>query len=273
MPFSVVAVRHVEEIAIRRVSGEACVLAAAARAILLQVAHPMVGRGVAEHSRFTEDPLKRLRGTLDYVYGTSFGSPGESAWIAETVNRIHKHVVGPGYSADDPDLQLWVAATLYDSAVRIYELTLGPMSPAMQEEFCQESARYATQLGCPEGLWPSSVAEFDEYWRCQVDALEVSSDAKRIYHELMYSRAIPWYLRVLLPLNRLITAGLLPERVREQYELAWNPRRERLFRAAMQVTRLTYPWVPRRIRQLPMTFYLRDFRKRYRSYTLSSSAA
>lgn len=254
------------EIAIRRVSGEACVLAAAARAILLQVAHPKVGRGVAEHSRFTENPLKRLRGTLDYVYGTSFGTPEESAWIASTVNRIHKHVTGPGYSADDPDLQLWVAATLYDSAVRIYELTLGPMSPAMQEEFCGQSARYATLLGCPEDLWPASVVAFQEYWDRQVDTLEVSDDAKRIYRDLMYSKALPWYLRALLPANRLVTAGLLPERIREQYGLAWSPRRERVFRAAMRVTRLTYPWVPRRARQLPMTMYLRDFRKRFRGY-------
>jgi uncharacterized protein (DUF2236 family) len=250
---------------IRRVSGEACVLAAAARAILLQVAHPKVGRGVAEHSRFTENPLKRLRGTLDYVYGTSFGTPEEREWIAANVNHIHKYVTGPGYSADDPDLQLWVAATLYDSGVRIYEKAFGPMSPAVQEEYCRESARYATLLGCPEDMWPSSVAEFDAYWQRQVDALEVSDDAKRIYRDLMYSRAIPWYLRALLPANRLVTAGLLPERIREQYGLAWSRRRERVFRGAMRVTRLAYPRIPRRIRQLPMTYYMRDFRKRFRS--------
>ncbi|MFD0631547.1 oxygenase MpaB family protein [Catenulispora yoronensis] len=247
-------------------------LAAAGRAILLQVAHPMVGRGVAEHSRFTEDPLKRLRGTLDYVYGVSFGTPGEAAWIAATVNRIHEYVVGPGYSADDPDLQLWVAATLYDSAMRIYELTLGPMPAAMQEEFCRESSRYATLLGCPEDLWPSSVSEFDAYWQRQVDSLEVSDDAKRIYRDLMYSRAIPWYLRALLPTNRLVTAGLLPERIRTQYGLAWNGRRERAFGLTMRVTRATYPWLPQRVRHLPMNFYMRDFRKRYRSYSVSSSA-
>jgi uncharacterized protein (DUF2236 family) len=261
-----------EETAIRRVNGEACILAAAGRAILLQVAHPRVGRGVAEHSRFAEEPLKRLRGTLDYVYGSSFGTPDEAVWIAATVNRKHDHVTGPGYAANDPDLQLWVAATLFDSAVQIYQLTLGPMAAAMQEEFYREAARYATQLGCPQELWPASVVEFQEYWQDQVDALEISGDAKDIYRDLMYNRALPWYLRALLPTNRLITAGLLPERIREQYGLAWNPRRERVFRLAMRVTRLTYPWVPRRVRQLPMTFYMRDFRKRYRSYAVSGSA-
>ncbi|NUR63525.1 MAG: DUF2236 domain-containing protein [Catenulispora sp.] len=252
--------------AMRRVNAEACIFAAAGRAILLQVAHPKVGRGVAEHSRFTEDPLKRLRGTLFYVYGTGFGTPEESAWIAATVNRIHKHVTGPGYSADDPDLQVWVAATLFDSAVLIYEKTLGPMPAAMQEKFCQESARYATSLGCPPELWPSSIAEFNEYWQQQVDRLEVTDDAKRICRDLMYNKTIPWYLRLLQPANRLVTAGLLPERVRDQFGLPWSARREKLFRLTMRATRLTYPWVPRRVRQLPMRYYMRQFRERFGSY-------
>lgn len=255
-----------EDSAVRLVLREASILAAAGRAILLQVAHPKVARGVAEHSRFAEDPLKRLQGTMYYVYGTAFGTPEEAAWIAGAVNDIHKHVTGPGYSADDPELQLWVAATLFDSGLQIYEATLGPMTEAMQEELRQEYARFATQLGCPEDLWPSSVAEFRQYWQRQVDTLEVSEDAKRICHEMMYNRTLPWYLRTLLPLNRLITAGLLPERTREEYGFSWDPSRERMFRLVARVLRLAYPRIPRRMRWLPMKLYMRSFRKRYRSY-------
>ena len=255
-----------EEIAIQRVVGEACVLGGAGRAILLQVAHPKVAQGVSEHSRFTENPLKRLRGTLDYIYGTTLGTPEESEWVAGAVNRIHTYVTGPGYSANDPDLQLWVAATLYKSAVEIYELTLGPMPAAMQEEFCRESALYGILLGCPEDMWPSSVAEFEEYWNSALAALVISDDAKRICHDLLYSRAVPFYLRPLLPVNRLITTGLLPERLRNEFGLVWGPRRERLFRFGLRVARLTYPRVPRRVRRLPMTFYMQYFRRRFRTY-------
>ena len=254
------------ETAIQRVVSEACVLVGAGRAILLQVAHPKVAQGVAEHSNFAEHPFKRLRGTLDFVYGTTVGTPEESAWVAAGVNRIHTYVKGPGYSANDPDLQLWVAATLYKSALQIYELTLGPMSSAMREEFCRESAVYSTLLGCPEDLWPSSAEEFEKYWDGALAALVVSDDAKRICHDLLYSKAVPLLLRPLLPVNRLITTGLLPERLREEFGLVWDERRERVFRSGIRVARRTYPWVPRRVRRLPTTLYMQYFRRRFRAY-------
>ncbi|MEY9913057.1 uncharacterized protein (DUF2236 family) [Catenulispora sp. MAP12-49] len=254
------------ETAIQRVVSEACVLGGAGRAILLQVAHPKVAQGVSEHSRFTENPLKRLRGTLDFIYGTTLGTSEESARVASVVNRIHTYVTGAGYSANDPDLQLWVAATLYKSAVQMYELTLGPMPAAMQEEFCRESALYGTLLGCPEDMWPSSVAEFEKYWDGALAALVVSDDAKRICHDLLYSRAVPFYLRPLLPVNRLITTGLLPEHLRDEFGLVWDARRERLFRFGVRAARLAYPRVPRRVRRLPMTFYMQYFRRRFRAY-------
>lgn len=255
-----------DDTAIQRIVAEACVLAGAGRAILLQVAHPKVAQGVAEHSNFAEHPFKRLRGTLDYVYGTTLGTPEESAWVAGTVNRIHTYVKGPGYSANDPDLQLWVAATLYKSALEIYELLLGPMPRAMQEEFCKESAVYSTLLGCPEEMWPSSVAEFEEYWDSALAALVVSDEAKRICRDLLYSRAVPWVLRPLLPVNRLITTGLLPERLREEFGLVWDEGRERLFRSGLRMARLTYPRVPRQVRRLPTAFYMQYFRRRFRAY-------
>jgi uncharacterized protein (DUF2236 family) len=62
----------------QRVAREGALLAGGARAILLQVAHPAVGRGVAEHSDFATRPLDRLRTTLTYVYCVTFG-PLDSA--------------------------------------------------------------------------------------------------------------------------------------------------------------------------------------------------
>lgn len=251
----------------RRVGSEACVLGGAARAILLQVAHPMVGRGVAEHSRFTEDPLARLRGTLNYVYGVTFGTREEAEWIASYVNRMHRRVVGPGYSAGDPELQRWVAATLYDSACQMYELVCGPLSAADKEGYCRDARRMATALGCPADLWPSTVADFEAYWADQVGALVISADAQRIFRDLMYSKSLPWYLRVLQPANRFLTAGLLPPRVRDAYGMPWNPRRERLFRVVIGTTRTTYRFVPGVVRRLPMTYYMRGFRAKYAATT------
>jgi uncharacterized protein (DUF2236 family) len=246
---------------------EASLLLGAGRAILLQVAHPKVAQGVADHSRFAENPLKRLRGTLDYFYGIVLGTPEESERVAGAVNRIHTYVKGPGYSAKDPELQLWVAATLYKNALHIYESTLGPMPAAMREEFCRECALFGTLLGCPEDMWPSSVAEFEEYWDSTLAGLEVSEDAKRICRDLLYNRALPWYLRPLLPVNRLVTTGLLPERLRNEFGLAWDPRRERMFRFGARAARAAYPRVPEPVRRLPVALYMQYFRRRLRAYT------
>ena len=265
--------RLTDRSAVRVVGREACVLGGAGAAILLQVAHPAVGRGVAEHSRFADDPMARLRGTLTYVYGLTFGTPEEVAWVAGLVSRVHAGVVGPGYSANDPGLQLWVAATLYQAAVQSYEIAFGPMPPLMKEEFCRQSARAAVALGCPPELWPGSVAEFDAYWQGQLPGLAVSDDARRICRAMLYSRTLPWYLRPVLPLSRLATAGMLPDRLREEYGLTWNRRREWLFRAGVRITRLVYRHVPRPVRELPKTYCLRGFRRRLRDYSSGSGSA
>lgn len=255
----------------RRVYQEACIFGGAGRAILLQIAHPLVGRGVAEHSRFADDPLARLRGTMNYVYGVTFGTSEEAEWIAAYVNRVHRHVVGPGYSADDPELQRWVAATLYDSARQVYQMVCGPMSEADVEELCRDVRRMATALGCPAELWPATVAEFEAYWDGQLADLEIGEDARRIFRDLMYNRTLPWYLRALQPTNRLVTAGLLPPRVRDEYGLPWNRRRAGMFRVVIGTTRLTYRFVPGVVRRLPMTCYLRGFREKYEKYSATQA--
>ncbi len=104
----------------RAVAREGALLAGGARAILLQVAHPAVGRGVAEHSDFAQRPLDRLRATLTYVYCVTFGEPEDIEAVAAQVTAAHRRVTGAGYRASDPELQLWVAATLYDTALLLY---------------------------------------------------------------------------------------------------------------------------------------------------------
>lgn len=255
-----------DDTAVRRVMGETSLLLGSGRAILLQVAHPKVAQGVSDHSRFAEKPLVRLRGTLDYVYGTIFGTPEETERVVGAVNRVHGYVKGPGYTANDPDLQLWVAATLYMNAVHLYEATLGPMPAAMRAEFLRESAPLATQLGLPEDMWPSSVKEFDEYWDRTLAGLAISDEAKHICRDLLYNRALPWYVRPLQPANRFVTTGLLPEHMRDELRLPWDPRRERLFQFGARVARQTYPRLPRRVRNLPVALYMRYFRKRFRTY-------
>jgi uncharacterized protein (DUF2236 family) len=234
------------------VSADAILLAGGARAILLQLASPGVGRGVAEHSDFVDRPLDRLHGTLTYLYVTVYGTPDEARAVARAVGRAHAPVTG----ASDPGLQLWVAATLYDTAVRVRELVYGPLSEEDAESLLADYAVVGTALGVPRASWPADRAAFAEYWSSA--AIAVGDDARGVAAALLHPANVPGWMRALMPTVRLVTAGLLTPDLRAAYGLQFDERQfDRLVRAA----RIVYPRLPRRIRHAPMRRYLREFRR------------
>lgn len=76
------------------VVGDTAVFVGGIRALLLQAAHPEVAAGVAEHSRYREDPLGRLSRTAAYVTATSFSATPEVEWALDMVARRHRPVTG-----------------------------------------------------------------------------------------------------------------------------------------------------------------------------------
>ncbi|WP_017558564.1 oxygenase MpaB family protein [Nocardiopsis baichengensis] len=249
-----------DDAVIRRVNREGATLLAAAYAILLQVAHPAVGQGVSDHSDFASRPLDRLRGTLTFVYGTAFGTRDEAERVARIVRAVHRHVVGPGYDARDPELQVWVAATLYEGAVRIHGLVFGELSPDEKEELLGQCSVFATSLGCPEEHWPADLPSFERYWKEMVEGMEVSGPARRIAEDLFAPRNRA--LRPLTAVQRFVASGMLPPNIREGFGLAWDERRRRRFDRFFAVVRTVYPHLPLRVRTLPRDLYLRDMRKK-----------
>ena len=236
------------------VSADAILLAGGARAILLQLANPGVGHGVARHSDFVNRPLDRLHGTLTYLYVTVYGTPEEARAVARQVGRAHAPVAG----ASDPALQLWVAATLYDTAMRVRELVYGPLGDGDAESLLADYAVVGTALGVPRAAWPESRAAFTEYWRAQ--PLTVTDDARGVATALLHARNVPVWMRALLPTVRLLTAGLLPPELREAYGLPFD---ERAYARLARGLRAVYPRLPRAVRQAPMRRYLRAFRARH----------
>jgi uncharacterized protein (DUF2236 family) len=255
---------------IRAVAAESVLVAAGGRAILLQLAHPSVARGVAAHSDFVAAPLRRLTGTLDYIYLVVYGTTEERDAARRYVERAHAPVRGgghgdaPRYAADDAELQLWVAATLYDSAMTMQALVLPPVPAEDAERVYREYAVLGTALGMPASLWPRTRADFDTWWNGRLAALEVSADARRVARDLLHPRGpgAPVWLRLVMPLARLVTAGLLDERLRTAFDLPWGPARQRAFDAVMRLTRAVWPWLPAGVRHAPAVRSLRRHRRR-----------
>src|SRR5690606_34516281 len=103
--------------AYRRYAADGALVLGGLAAILLQVADPVVGRGVAEHSAFATDPMRRLRHTLTFVYAVTLGTPAQRERAASFVDRAHTGVPG----ATDVERQLWVAATLVRVGTQVHE--------------------------------------------------------------------------------------------------------------------------------------------------------
>jgi hypothetical protein len=74
------------------VAGDTAVFVGGIRALLVQAAHPEVAAGVAQHSRYREDPLGRLTRTAAYVTATSFGAMPEVSRAAAIVRGRHRPV-------------------------------------------------------------------------------------------------------------------------------------------------------------------------------------
>lgn len=248
--------------AIATIAGEGILLAGGMRAILLEVAHPAIGQGVAEHSNFSERAMDRLRATMTYVYCMVYGSAAERDAIRTQVDHVHRRVHGPGYDARDPDLQLWVAATLYDTAVGLYERWVAPLPPALADAVYRQYRILGVALQMRAEQWPADRTAFRAYWDGTLRQLRVTDAARQVCDDLFRPHRIPTWMRAMMPLNRLVTAGLLPAPIRAAYGLEWNAQRQRRFDLFSGVARCSYPWVPRAIRQFPKTWYLRDMRRR-----------
>jgi uncharacterized protein (DUF2236 family) len=218
---------------LRRVSGEPVLLFGGGRALLLEVAHPLVAAGVAAHSQFRSDPFGRLQRTLDAMSAITFRDRATALAAARSVERTHTRVVGrlsyttarlpqgTPYAGRQPDLMFWVWATLVDTAAAMYERFVEPLAPEALDAYYADHRVVARILGVPEALvpatWPGFRAGFDAI--LDSDTLEVTPEAREIADAVL---GVPG-----LGPARLVTAGLLPPRLRDAFGLSWSDENER----------------------------------------------
>jgi uncharacterized protein (DUF2236 family) len=246
---------------------EGILLAGAGRAILLQLANPAIGRGVAAHSTFTQRPVNRLKGTLTYVYAIVYGTDEQVTEVRRRVNRAHVPVrrtadaSSAGYNAFDPTLQLWVAATLYDTAFTITEKIRGPLDDDAADAMYQDYARLGTALQLAPDMWPKDRAAFGRYWEEQLSTLHAEEEGVRVGRGLLFPRHTALWYRAIMPTARFLTAGLLPAQLRQDFGLAWSDRHQRRFDRTWRVLSVAYPILPRGLRHWFKDYCLGELEK------------
>ncbi|TDE27118.1 oxygenase MpaB family protein [Actinomadura sp. 6K520] len=248
---------------IRVIGREGVLIAAGGAASLLQTAHPKVAQGVYDHSYTADDPSRRLRNTMGWLYTVQFGTREEAEALSALVTKGHEAVTGPDYEANDPELQVWVAATLFAVAAQFYQLLFRrTLSRAELEEFYGQSKVYATILGCPEERMPGTYAQFREYYAHMLQTLEVNDTSRSVAEQVLYPKLPGGPLGAPgLAAIRLLTAGLMPAPIREQYGWKWNAGRELRFRLLIKALQVVYPRLPLRVRTMPRDAYLTATRR------------
>jgi len=221
----------------RRVNRENILLLGGGRALLMQIAHPKVAAGVDEHSDFREHPIRRLRRTIRMTMAMVFGDRETALGAARAVNQMHANVRGRDYRALDPDLLLWVHATLADTALVTYELFVQRLLPREREAFNEEFKLLGELLGIPRDRFPNTYTDFEAYLEGMMSAegpVRVDGRSRELAAQILRPplRLMPG--PAMFPLNA-VTTGLLPATLREQYRLRWGPGERRAYRLAVAV--------------------------------------
>lgn len=217
------------------------------RALLLQLAHPSVAQGVADHSDFARDPFGRLRRTIEVVDRIVYGTDDDAALAAASLRAVHDRVRGDGYEANAPALLFWVHATLVDTGIRVFNGFVAPLSTRDREEIHADAIRLAEVIGVPRDRQPATYEEFREYFRTMVGSLEVSDVAREVAHAVLHP-SMPLVTGPAFELVRQITVGMLPRPLREQYGFGWDAGRKAALTATAIASRTVHPVLPRRLR-------------------------
>ncbi len=238
-------------------------LAGGPAALLLQVAHPLVAAGVAEHSDFAGDPLRRLHGTLNATLTVTFGDTAQAQDAAAYVGERHRSVrgalpvatgslpAGTPYRATDPDLALWVFATLVWTALVVTDGFLRPVPAEERDAYYQDMTEFARLFGVPRSALPHDYAGLHRYVHCQLDTvLAVGATAQRLAGQILFPDP-PLVAPPARALPALLAAGVLPGSLRAQYGLRWGLGDRLAFRGLQQAARRTLPLLPAAARYWP----------------------
>jgi uncharacterized protein (DUF2236 family) len=235
-------------------------LGAGPRALLLQLAHPAVAAGVADHSDFRSDPWARLDGTLRsylrIVYGTRTAARAE----IRRLNALHTTITGPTYRARDPELSLWVHATLVDSTIVVADRWLEPLSRERRARYYAETIPIGRAFGIPAGLLPPDLDAFEGYVAASLGPdgpVRVGPLARELADVVLHPplgpvapmlSALPsWsYAWTLWP-----SVGLLPPSVREGYGLRWGAPHRAVAAWLVASWRFWRPCIPADLRSMP----------------------
>lgn len=249
---------------LRRVHRELAVSFSGPRALLMQATHPVAFEGFFAHSgAMMDEPYERLRRTGQVLDTIMFGTREDADSATRRVRAMHKRVrgelprpagrfpAGTPFAADDPVLLLWVLATLADSALVVYERYVASLSDAERDAYWRDYRVIGRLFGLADDEMPADIAAFDAYMHGMLTGgdLFVTPAARELAIEIVMRPPVPLARRPIVEFVKFLTVGLLPEDLRRQYGLRWDPLRALMLRGGAEYAkRVLVPLAPERLR-------------------------
>ena len=249
-----------------RVNREWLIALAGPRALLLELAHPAIAAGVAQHSNYRGDPFGRLYRTMKTMTEISFGTEAEMRDALKHFFKCHARVRATAdderrttieYDARDAGLQVWVLATLIDSVLRVFEKFVAPLTFADKCAYYDDCVRLARVLGISPAAIPNSYDTFCAYMGAMLsaDVLCVTQNARDIVDALFAPTprgyATRWF--------SFVGIGMLPPRVRAEYGFGWDDAREKNLERFAHLARRVRPWIPHALAIHPKAYQMEKF--------------
>jgi len=246
-----------------KINREQVILLGGARALLMQIAHPLVAESVYHHSYVFTKPILRLRRTLDLTLSMVFGTVEEVHRATDEINRVHRpatgrlehatgdYQAGTPYNPRNPKLALWVYATLIEGALHGYETFLHPLSDADKQAYYEDTKKAFELLGLKPSRLPATYDGLLDYMQTVMTNGEivVGDTARKIAPYILGQTR--WYIAPISYSATRMTAYLLPEPIREQYGFTINRAEATAVKAGLYLTRKTVPLLPPILRYVP----------------------
>ncbi len=242
-----------------RINRESALFLGAARAALLQLAHPWVATALQQHSSLLARPIARFHSTFRIVLAMVFGSLGQAVAAARHLYTVHTHIRGEmtediaawtrgsPYEANEIAALRWVYATLVESAVLAYEFVMPPLTAEERAAYFAESKMLAGLFGLPAAELPADWTAFLAWCRNMEasNLLAVSQRARAMAHDLLagagsWIKPPHWYCA--------LTSQWLPERFRNEFGLDFNQEDRQASERAKRWLARTYRHLPQAVR-------------------------
>jgi uncharacterized protein (DUF2236 family) len=216
-----------------RVHREPILALAGLRALYLQSLHPQAMAGVAQNSRYREDPYGRLNRTGVYIATVVYGTTDEAQAAGRRLRAIHARMravdprTGEAFRINEPRLLRWVHVTEVESFVTTAKRAGVALTDADVDRYYDEQRRAAALVGLDPDTVPASAAEVEAFYQDVRPQLAMTPEAAE---SALFLSVPPMPYRLGFTPVRLawfgvasVAVGLLPAWARRLYGLPGLP--------------------------------------------------